>query len=148
MELLRRQQQSRGAPSLQDGEADMRRFVDTLPFSLTGAQARVVDEIAADLSRPVPMLRLVQGDVGSGKTVVAACAARQAIACGHQVAIMAPTEILAEQHRENFATWFEPLGITPCLLTGRIKGRARQGVLEAVGTGSAQLVIGTHALFQ
>jgi ATP-dependent DNA helicase RecG len=148
LEKLRRQQQARGATDLAGGEAAMRAFIDALPFKLTGAQRRVVDEIASDLSRPVPMLRLVQGDVGSGKTVVAACAARQAIACGQQVAIMAPTEILAEQHRESFAAWFEPAGITPCLLTGRIKGRARKTALEAIASGQAPIVIGTHALFQ
>jgi ATP-dependent DNA helicase RecG len=148
LEKLRRQQQSRGATALDGGEQAMRDFAARLPFELTGAQQRVIDEISADLAHPVPMLRLVQGDVGSGKTVVAACAAQQAIACGCQVAIMAPTEILAEQHRESFASWFEPLGISPWLLTGRTKGQARRQALAAIAGGEAQLVIGTHALFQ
>jgi ATP-dependent DNA helicase RecG len=148
LEKLRRQQQSRGAAPLAGGERDMHAFMASLPFELTGAQQRVIDEISRDLAQPLPMLRLVQGDVGSGKTVVAACAARQAMACGFQVAIMAPTEILAEQHRESFAGWFEPLGIAPCLLTGRTKGRARKQALDAIATGEAQIIIGTHALFQ
>jgi ATP-dependent DNA helicase RecG len=148
LDKLRREQQSQGAASLAAGAGQMREFAASLPFRLTAAQHRVIDEICTDLGKSVPMLRLVQGDVGSGKTVVAACAARQAIACGFQVAIMAPTEILAEQHRESFASWFEAAGVSPCLLTGRIKGRARQGVLEAIASGAAQLVIGTHALFQ
>lgn len=148
LDKLRREQQSQGAASMAAGADQMRTFAASLPFELTAAQQRVIEEIGADLGKPVPMLRLVQGDVGSGKTVVAACAARQAIASGFQVAIMAPTEILAEQHRESFASWFEPAGISPCLLTGRVKGRARQGVLAAIASGDAQLVIGTHALFQ
>ena len=148
LEKLRREQQSQGAVSLAAGAGEVREFAASLPFALTAAQQRVIEEIGADLAKSVPMLRLVQGDVGSGKTVVAACAASQAIACGFQVAIMAPTEILAEQHRESFAGWFESAGITPCLLTGRIKGRARKGALEAIASGAAQLVIGTHALFQ
>ncbi len=148
LDKLRRQQQAFGAASLAEGEAAMHAFVEALPFALTSAQQRVIGEISADIARAIPMLRLVQGDVGSGKTVVAACAARQAIACGYQVAVMAPTEILAEQHRESFGEWFAPLGITPCLLTGRIKGRARQSALDAIAGGEAQLIIGTHALFQ
>ena len=148
LEKLRREQQSLGAPSMAKGEGAMRDFVHTLPFSLTRAQRRVIDEICRDLSGTVPMLRLVQGDVGSGKTVVAACAARQAVACGYQVAFMAPTEILAEQHRTNFARWFAEEAIEPYLLTGRVKGAARRLRLEAIASADAQLVIGTHALFQ
>ncbi len=148
LEKLRRQQQARGAPVLADGQLALNEFIDALPFTLTSAQQRVVDEILEDLGKSVPMLRLVQGDVGSGKTVVAACAARRAMACGYQVAIMAPTEILAEQHRASFAGWFEAAGISPCLLTGRIKGKARKSAVEAIASGDAQLVIGTHALFQ
>jgi ATP-dependent DNA helicase RecG len=148
LDKLRRQQQARGAQPLDRGQQALREFVESLPFEMTAAQTRVVNEILNDLSRPLPMLRLLQGDVGSGKTVVAACAARQAIASGVQVAVMAPTEILAEQHRASFAAWFEPLGITPCLLTGRSKGNTRRNLLELIASGQAQLVIGTHALFQ
>ena len=145
---IRRQQQSRGADSMAAGDSAIGAFVASLPFTLTGAQRRVVDEIRRDLAKPIPMLRLVQGDVGSGKTVVAACAAHQAIACGYQVAIMAPTEILAEQHRLNFAQWFADAGIEPCMLTGRVKGKTRKSRLAAIASGEAPLVIGTHALFQ
>lgn len=123
-------------------------FLKQLAFTLTGAQQRVSAEIAADLRQPQPMLRLVQGDVGSGKTVVAALAALRAIASGYQVALMAPTEILAEQHRDNFARWLQPLGITPGWLSGKVKGKARATLLAAIASGEAQLVIGTHALFQ
>ena len=105
-------------------------------------------EISADLANARPMLRLVQGDVGSGKTLVAAAAALQAIAAGYQVAVMAPTEILAEQHLATLRGWFEPLGIGIQWLSGRIKGKARAATLEAMASGEAQLVIGTHALFQ
>jgi len=148
LEKLRREQQSRGSFSMQQGAAAMQSFIEQLPFQLTDAQRRVVQEISADLNLSVPMLRLVQGDVGSGKTVVAACAAQQVLQCGFQVAIMAPTEILAEQHLESFSGWFEPLGITPALLTGRLKGKARQQLLSDIAGGDVQVVIGTHALFQ
>jgi ATP-dependent DNA helicase RecG len=148
LEKLRRQQQAGGAPSMSAGEPAVNGFVASLPFPLTAAQQRVVREIADDLGKGVPMLRLVQGDVGSGKTVVAACAAQQVMNCGYQVAIMAPTEILAEQHAESFAGWFAGSGISPCLLTGRVKGKSRARTLEMIGSGEAGLVIGTHALFQ
>ena len=105
-------------------------------------------EINADLARPHPMLRLVQGDVGSGKTLVAAAAALQAIASGYQVAIMAPTEILAEQHRVNFESWFDGLGIETAWLSGRSKGKKRAEALARIASGEAGLVVGTHALFQ
>ncbi|WDE11705.1 ATP-dependent DNA helicase RecG [Thalassomonas haliotis] len=123
-------------------------FLDSLPFSPTGAQARVVDEIRTDLIKTVPMMRLVQGDVGSGKTLVAALAAITAIGQGYQVALMAPTEILAEQHAINFQKWFEPLGINVGWLAGKTKSKARNLALAAIADGSMQLVIGTHALFQ
>lgn len=123
-------------------------FLDALPFELTGAQQRVCQEIAHDLSQPVPMLRLVQGDVGSGKTVVAAVAALSAIGSGYQAAVMAPTEILAEQHRHNFESWFSPLGISVVWLSGKLKGKARDVQLSRIADGSGQLVVGTHALFQ
>ena len=123
-------------------------FLNSLTFKLTSAQQRVSDEIQADLAKPVPMLRLVQGDVGSGKTVVAALAALQAVAAGKQAAIMAPTEILAEQHRNSFQAWLEPLDIQLAWLTGKVKGKARDRQLTMIRDGSAQIVIGTHALFQ
>ncbi len=124
------------------------RFLEQLPFSLTGAQRHVMSDIRQDLSQPLPMLRLVQGDVGSGKTVVAALAALQTIGAGAQVALMAPTEILAEQHYQNFRGWLEPLGIQLAWISGKVKGRARKEALAAVAEGEAQVVIGTHALFQ
>ncbi|MDH3995189.1 MAG: ATP-dependent DNA helicase RecG, partial [Gammaproteobacteria bacterium] len=114
----------------------------------TGAQQRVMREIATDLARPYPMLRLLQGDVGSGKTLVAAAAALQAIANGYQVAIMAPTEILAEQHWQSFAGWFQPLGVSMEWLSGRSRGKKRIEALARIASGEAALVIGTHALFQ
>jgi ATP-dependent DNA helicase RecG len=148
LEKLRRSQRSVGAPMMKTGRAAVDHFVSKLEFKLTNAQSRVIDEISADLGAPAPMLRLVQGDVGSGKTVVAACAALQAIQSGYQVAIMAPTEILAEQHWHNFRHWFEPLGIPMTWLTGRTKGKARNAALEELAGGQSRLVIGTHALFQ
>ncbi|WP_282109179.1 ATP-dependent DNA helicase RecG [Shewanella algicola] len=123
-------------------------FLAQLPFSPTGAQQRVVAEINQDLQQPTPMMRLVQGDVGSGKTLVAALAALQAIENGYQVAMMAPTELLAEQHAANFATWFEPLGLKVGWLAGKLKGKARAQSLEDIASGAAQMVIGTHAIFQ
>ncbi|MET0066517.1 MAG: ATP-dependent DNA helicase RecG [Candidatus Thiodiazotropha sp.] len=119
-----------------------------LPFQLTDAQHRVTGEIEADLSRENPMQRLVQGDVGSGKTVVGALAALQVIGAGSQVALMAPTELLAEQHLRNFRHWLEPLDVRIAWLTGRLKGRARETVLAQIANGEAQLVVGTQALFQ
>jgi ATP-dependent DNA helicase RecG len=124
------------------------RFVAGLPFELTQAQQRVIDELLRDLAQPHPMMRLVQGDVGSGKTVVAAAAALQAVACGHQVAVMAPTELLAEQHFSNFEGWFEALGVEVGWLSGKVKGKAREQVLQRLEDGAIQVAIGTHALFQ
>jgi ATP-dependent DNA helicase RecG len=119
-----------------------------LPFTLTEAQQRVADEIALDLGQGRPMQRLVQGDVGAGKTVVAAMAALQAVEAGHQVALMAPTELLAEQHLRSFQAWLEPLGVELTWLTGRQKGKSRAARLEALADGSARVAVGTHALFQ
>ncbi|WP_203143527.1 ATP-dependent DNA helicase RecG [Marinobacter mangrovi] len=145
---VRQQIQAREALALlPQGDLDDR-FREQLPFKLTPAQERVLSDIRQDLSQPLPMLRLVQGDVGSGKTVVAALAALQAIAAGAQVALMAPTEILAEQHYLNFSAWLEPLGLSPVWLSGKVKGKARQAALDLVAGGEAQIVIGTHALFQ
>ena len=119
-----------------------------LPFALTEAQRRVVEEIARDLQREVPMHRLLQGDVGSGKTVVAALAATVAISAGWQCALMAPTEILAEQHLRKLVGWLAPLGLTVAWLTGSRKGKARSKMLEQVASGEAMLVVGTHAVIQ
>ena len=123
-------------------------FLASLPFQPTAAQQRVVNDILQDLAQPDPMLRLVQGDVGSGKTLVAALSALPVIAAGAQVALMAPTELLAEQHAATFRRWFEPLGIQVAWLGGKSKGKARDNELAAIQSGQAQLVIGTHALFQ
>jgi ATP-dependent DNA helicase RecG len=124
------------------------RCLAKLPFQLTGAQQRVWQEIAADLAQEHPMMRLVQGDVGSGKTVVAALAALRAVEHGAQAAVMAPTELLAEQHGRNFLNWLDPLGLRVALLTGRQTGRARNSVLQDLQSGSVHVAIGTHALFQ
>ncbi|HDX1192440.1 TPA: ATP-dependent DNA helicase RecG [Pasteurella multocida] len=124
------------------------RFLAQLPFTPTDAQVRVTQEIEQDLTHPFPMMRLVQGDVGSGKTLVAALAALLAIDNGKQVALMAPTEILAEQHATNFRRWLAPLGIEVGWLAGKVKGKARQTELEKIRTGQVQMVVGTHALFQ
>lgn len=146
--LLRRETQADGATRLNLDEGLQAGFLAQLGFNLTRAQSRVVSEIAADLAKPIPMLRLVQGDVGSGKTVVAALAALAAVASGKQAAIMAPTEILAEQHRLNFGKWLEPLGIQLGWLTGKLKVAERRIQLAAIASGAAQVVVGTHALFQ
>lgn len=119
-----------------------------LGFELTAAQQRVANEIASDLAKPLPMLRLVQGDVGSGKTIVAAFAAIRAIHNGGQAALMAPTELLAEQHAQNFRQWLAPLGIQCTLLTGQMSAKQQREGLAQVSDGAAQVVIGTHALFQ
>ena len=146
--LLRRETQADGAYRLNLDIRLQQGFLAQLGFSLTRAQSRVVSEIADDLAKPIPMLRLVQGDVGSGKTVVAALAALAAVASGKQAAIMAPTEILAEQHRLNFGKWLEPLGIKLGWLTGKLKVAERRTQLAAIASGDAQVVVGTHALFQ
>ena len=145
---LRALAQTEDAKSLQGGDREVHEFVSALPFRLTGAQDRVVREILDDLSKPHPMMRLIQGDVGSGKTVVAAIACLKAIACGVQAAIMAPTEILAEQHWRNFSDWFRPLGIEPAWLSGSQRVAARRQSLQSIADGQAKLAIGTHALFQ
>lgn len=136
------------APPLVDEKQLKDQFLATLPFALTNAQQRVATEISQDLSQAKPMLRLVQGDVGAGKTVIAALAAIQAIAQGMQVAFMAPTDLLSEQHALNLSQWLEPLGIKVLRLTGKMKVGLRRQALAALADGSAQLIIGTHALFQ
>ena len=145
---LRALAQTERAQSLTDGAATVDKFISDLPFTLTAAQQRVVDEILHDLAEPHPMMRLIQGDVGSGKTVVAAIACLKAISCGVQAAIMAPTELLAEQHWRSFGDWFRPLGIEPAWLSGSQRAAARRESLAAIADGSAGLVVGTHALFQ
>jgi ATP-dependent DNA helicase RecG len=123
-------------------------FLGALPFRLTDAQQRVIDELQQDLARSHPMARLVQGDVGSGKTVVAACAALTAVAAGYQVALMAPTELLAEQHYRSFAGWLEPMGIGIAWHSGKLKGGERSTTLQSIRDGSVYIAVGTHALFQ
>ncbi|QOL26257.1 ATP-dependent DNA helicase RecG [Thalassotalea sp. LPB0316] len=145
---LRESSDKHFAVTLQVDDKLNKKFLKSLPFSPTNAQARVVDEIRADLSKNLPMMRLVQGDVGSGKTLVAALAALTAISQGYQVALMAPTEILAEQHAINFKEWFEPLGINVGWLAGKTKAKARREALEKIESGEMQLAVGTHALFQ
>ncbi len=140
--------QAFAAPEFSRNEIAIDHFLRTLPFKLTGAQQRVIDEIEADFSRNQPMMRLIQGDVGSGKTVVAAYAALQALTSGFQVAIMAPTELLAEQHFRNFKHWFDSFETQIVYLTGQLKGNPRKQALEALYDGSAGIIIGTHALFQ
>ncbi|HET6906928.1 MAG TPA: ATP-dependent DNA helicase RecG [Rhodanobacteraceae bacterium] len=147
LKRLRAQVRTHRAPALRANASLRKRLLDALPFALTGAQQRVEAEVAKDLARAKPMLRLVQGDVGSGKTVIAALAALGAIANGKQVALMAPTELLAEQHLRSFRAWFEPLGIDVIWLAGKVQGRARRAALAAVAQG-APVVIGTHALMQ
>ena len=142
--LARRQH---NAPALARRGKLAERLLATLPFALTGAQARVCAEITADLAQACPMQRLLQGDVGSGKTIVAALAACQAIEAGYQTAFMAPTEILAEQHYAKLRAWLEPLGIEVVWLTGRLSKAVRQA-MQAKMTSSAQLIVGTHALIQ
>ncbi|RFA31173.1 ATP-dependent DNA helicase RecG [Alkalilimnicola ehrlichii] len=136
------------APALPPADRLKKPFLSQLPFQLTQAQARVVAEVEADLATEQAMLRLVQGDVGSGKTVVAALAILGAVEAGWQAVVMAPTELLAEQHMRNFAAWLEPLGVEMAWLSGRLSGRSRQAQLQAVADGRAQVVVGTHALFQ
>jgi ATP-dependent DNA helicase RecG len=147
MQTLHRRQRARRAPAMPSAPPEETDFLDRLPFRLTAAQERVTGEIRADLAACHPMLRLLHGDVGSGKTVVAALAALRAVGCGHQVAIMAPTELLAEQHLRVFSEWLEPLGIVPVWLSSKVTGRARDRALASI-SGDAQVVIGTHALMQ
>jgi ATP-dependent DNA helicase RecG len=136
------------ALALRGGDPEVARFIDNLPFRLTGAQRRVIGDIVSDVGEPHPMMRLIQGDVGSGKTVVAAVACLKAVACGVQAAIMAPTELLAEQHLHAFGDWFRPLGFEPAWLSGSQRAKARRETLAAIASGDAKVVVGTHALFQ
>jgi ATP-dependent DNA helicase RecG len=148
LQLLKRAIQSDPAAALPDDGGLEAKLIHSLPFSLTGAQQRVLKEVDLDLGQPKPMVRLVQGDVGCGKTVVAAAAAARAIGSGGQVAVMAPTELLAEQHFRSMSGWFQKLGITVAMMTGSQTAKAKRSALEATASGDVQLVIGTHALFQ
>ncbi len=145
---VRAQSQTQLARALKPAPKLVEQLLGALPFKPTGAQSRVVAEISRDLQQSHPMMRLVQGDVGSGKTLVAALAALQAIGNGCQVGLMAPTELLAEQHAINFAKWLEPLGIQVGWLAGKQKGKAREEALAAIADGSVKMVVGTHAIFQ
>ncbi|HRL94587.1 MAG TPA: ATP-dependent DNA helicase RecG [Pseudomonas sp.] len=147
MQRLRDSLRNQHAPALPKAQRLPAQYLANLGFAPTGAQQRVGAEIAYDLSQHEPMLRLVQGDVGAGKTVVAALAALQALEAGYQVALMAPTEILAEQHFITFQRWLAPLGLEVAWLAGKLKGKARASALEQIA-GGAPMVVGTHALFQ
>jgi len=148
MKKLRAAAQAHAAPSFEENSKFQQRFIESLPFTLTAAQQRVIQEVANNLHANIPMLRLVQGDVGSGKTVVAMAAALQAIDSEWQVALMAPTEMLAEQHFQNVKSWAEPLGIKIAWLSGKVKGKPRKTTLEQLANHEIQLIVGTHALFQ
>ncbi|WP_044411674.1 ATP-dependent DNA helicase RecG [Thiomicrospira microaerophila] len=147
LQLMRQQQVQRLAPALAISRT-AKTLLASLPFSLTSAQQRVWQEIVNDLKQTQPMQRLVQGDVGSGKTIIAALAALQAADMDYQVAIMAPTEILAEQHRNHFAEWLAPLNIEMAWLNGRLKAAEKREMLAKIASGEAKIAVGTHALFQ
>jgi ATP-dependent DNA helicase RecG len=148
LRLLRQTLKSDPAHPLREGAAVQKRFIESLPFALTRAQAKTLRDVDRDLDADRPMIRLVQGDVGCGKTVVAAAAAARAVGSGLQAALMAPTELLAEQHAKNFERWFAPLGMPVALVTGSMPARTRRSALECVASGEIKLVVGTHALFQ
>jgi ATP-dependent DNA helicase RecG len=145
---LRNEQQKEVAPTFPKNEMVLPLFLSQLPFSLTNAQQRVIDEVRGDFSRPYPMMRLLQGDVGSGKTVVAAIAALFASKAGYQSAIMAPTELLAEQHFQTMKAWFAPLSIKVIFLSGRMTTKQKKLTLEAIAKENSSVIVGTHALFQ
>ncbi len=145
---LKKTFQVQQALPLKNSNEITKKFLQALSFELTQAQQKVAREIYHDLCAPHPMLRLVQGDVGSGKTVVAALAVLQAVESGYQAAILAPTELLAEQHYRTFQTWLTPLNINLVLLSGQMKVAARREVLNAIAQGGAQVILGTHAIFQ
>jgi ATP-dependent DNA helicase RecG len=148
MRVHYRKRHSRNAPQLPPHHRLTRQLLESLPFALTSAQQKSLNEISRDLAQSHPMQRLLQGDVGSGKTVVAALAALQAIENGYQAAFMAPTEILAEQHYLKLHEWLVPLGIEPVWLSGSLKKRDKEVAAERIASGKTQLAIGTHALFQ
>lgn len=146
--VVKRQFQAQASLPMKPSSDLSQAFLSQLPFSLTGAQERVYQEIQQDLQRAWPMLRLVQGDVGCGKTVIAALSMLRAVESGYQAALMAPTELLAEQHYRVFQNWLTPLGVKVSFLSGKIKGAARTKALAAIQQGEAQIIVGTHALFQ
>jgi len=148
LKLLKRAAKTDPAEALDDREGLESRFIKALPFKLTNAQARALKDVDTDLGGRFPMVRLVQGDVGCGKTVVAAAAAARAAGSGFQAALMAPTELLAEQHWRNFRDWFKPLGLTVALLSSSQPARTRRSAFEAIASGEIRVVVGTHALFQ
>jgi ATP-dependent DNA helicase RecG len=148
LQQLKQRIQREPAPALPDAQNLARRFIASLPFALTSAQQRVLADAERDLQLQHPMVRLVQGDVGCGKTVIAAAAAARAVGSGSQAALMAPTELLAEQHWRSLDGWFRPLGITVALLSGSQPARTRRSALAAVASGEVQIAVGTHALFQ
>ncbi len=144
---IRLKMEAQGAPVLKGTGELCQGLFEALPFELTGAQRRVLGEVNGDLERPYPMQRLVQGDVGSGKTIVAAAAVLRAVESGYQAVVMAPTELLAEQHLRNFRAWLEPLGVEVVWLVGKQGVKAKREALAAIAAGAA-VVVGTHALFQ
>jgi ATP-dependent DNA helicase RecG len=146
--LQKRMAKTDPAAALEDSAGLEAKFIAGLPFSLTNAQARTLKDVDADLRQSLPMVRLLQGDVGCGKTVVAAAAAARAAGSGRQAALMAPTELLAEQHWRNFRDWFQPLGLPVALLSGSQPARTRRSAFEAIASGEIRIVVGTHALFQ
>ncbi|MFL6602858.1 MAG: ATP-dependent DNA helicase RecG [Steroidobacteraceae bacterium] len=148
LKLIKHEAKTESAWPLEDHENLAPQFVSSLPFPLTNAQSRALRDVEADLSLSRPMVRLVQGDVGCGKTVVAAAAAARAAGSGLQVALMAPTELLAEQHFRNFQEWFRPLGLPIALVSGSVGARTRRSALEAIASGEVRIAVGTHALFQ
>jgi ATP-dependent DNA helicase RecG len=148
LKLIKHEAKTEPAWPLDDRENLSPQFIDSLPFALTNAQSRALRDVNADLSLSRPMVRLIQGDVGCGKTVVAAAAAARAAGSGLQVAFMAPTELLAEQHFRNFQEWFRPLGLPIALVSGSVTARTRRSALEAIASGEIRIAVGTHALFQ
>ena len=148
LRLARRKRRERTAPALTAGGPLLKRFLGRLPFRLTRAQARVMAELLRDLAQPHPMQRLLQGDVGSGKTIVAAIACLAAVDAGWQAAVMAPTEILAEQHFAKFSVWLGPLGVTIAWLHGGLPAAERRAACKSIANGAASIAIGTQALFQ
>ncbi|MEA3176884.1 MAG: ATP-dependent helicase RecG [Gammaproteobacteria bacterium] len=148
LRLIKQEAQTEPAAVLDDRENLAGRFISSLPFPLTNAQSRALQDVNTDLVLSRPMVRLIQGDVGCGKTVVAAAAAARAAGSGMQVALMAPTELLAEQHFRNFDAWFRPLGLDVALVSGSVPARTRRSALECIAAGTVRIAVGTHALFQ
>lgn len=148
LKLIKHEAKSEGAWALEDQENLSERLIASLPFPLTNAQSRALRDVSADLLTNRPMVRLIQGDVGCGKTVIAAAAAARAAGSGRQVVLMAPTELLAEQHFRNFDTWFRPLNLPVALVSGSMSARARRSALETIASGEVRIAVGTHALFQ